>query len=61
MKNTGLIVLIVVALIAAMSFFGVIGKYNTLVNKQEAGQAEWSQVENVYQRRADLIPNLKIR
>lgn len=58
MKNTGLIVLIVVALIAAMSFFGVIGKYNTLVNKQEAVQAEWSQVENVYQRRADLIPNL---
>lgn len=58
MKNTGLIVLIVVAFIAAMSFFGVIGKYNTLVNKQEAVQAEWSQVENVYQRRADLIPNL---
>ncbi len=32
--------------------------YNTMVEKQEAVEAQWSQVENVYQRRADLIPNL---
>jgi LemA protein len=33
-------------------------QYNTMVEKQEAATAQWSQVENVYQRRADLIPNL---
>jgi len=32
--------------------------YNTMVSKEEAVTAQWSQVENVYQRRADLIPNL---
>lgn len=33
-------------------------QYNTMVEKQEAVIAQWAQVENVYQRRADLIPNL---
>lgn len=33
-------------------------QYNSIVEKQEAVTAQWSQVENVYQRRADLIPNL---
>jgi len=33
-------------------------QYNSMVEKQEAVTAQWSQVENVYQRRADLIPNL---
>ena len=32
--------------------------YNTMIEKQEAVSAQWAQVENVYQRRADLIPNL---
>ena len=36
----------------------MVGKYNTLVTKQETVNTAWSQVENVYQRRADLIPNL---
>lgn len=34
------------------------GPYNTLVALQEGADSAWSQVENVYQRRADLIPNL---
>ena len=34
------------------------GAYNGLVNKQQAVDAQWAQVQNVYQRRADLIPNL---
>jgi LemA protein len=34
------------------------GVYNNLVGLQEAVDAAWGQVENVYQRRADLIPNL---
>lgn len=32
--------------------------YNTLVNQEEAVNSAWAQVENQYQRRADLIPNL---
>lgn len=32
--------------------------YNTMVNKQESVTAQWAQVQNAYQRRADLIPNL---
>ncbi|SHF20005.1 LemA family protein [Dysgonomonas macrotermitis] len=32
--------------------------YNTMVEKQEASSAQWGQVQNAYQRRADLIPNL---
>ena len=35
-----------------------IGTYNSLVSKQEAAKTAWSQVENQYQRRFDLIPNL---
>jgi LemA protein len=34
------------------------GPYNRLVALQEAADSAWSQVENVYQRRVDLIPNL---
>ena len=32
--------------------------YNTMVQLDEQVQSQWGQVENVYQRRADLIPNL---
>lgn len=32
--------------------------YNAMVEKREGVDAQWAQVENVYQRRADLIPNL---
>lgn len=33
-------------------------KYNTLVGLDESVKTSWAQVENVYQRRSDLIPNL---
>lgn len=36
----------------------VIGTYNGLVSKSQAVDGQWAQVQNVYQRRADLIPNL---
>jgi LemA protein len=36
----------------------VIHSYNSLVSLDQAVRAQWGQVENVYQRRADLIPNL---
>lgn len=32
--------------------------YNSMVEKQEATSSQWAQVENAYQRRASLIPNL---
>ena len=32
--------------------------YNTLVGKSQAVDSQWAQVQNVYQRRADLVPNL---
>jgi len=34
------------------------GTYNSLIRLDQATQAQWAQVENVYQRRTDLIPNL---
>jgi LemA protein len=36
----------------------VTGTYNSLVGLDQKSQAQWGQVENAYQRRADLIPNL---
>jgi len=44
-------------LAAIFGFWGV-RSYNKLVSLDQAVQAQWSQVENVYQRRADLVPNL---
>ena len=54
----GLIVLLVVAAVVLGIFFWFQGNYNSMVKMDEGVQAAWSQVENVYQRRADLIPNL---
>ncbi|GCF94097.1 LemA family protein [Enterococcus florum] len=50
----GLIALIVIALVV---IFGVT-QYNGLAKEEQSVEASWSQVENVMQRRADLIPNL---
>ena len=50
---------LVVVLIAALVLGGMaVGIRNNLVDLSQAVDAQWSQVENVYQRRADLIPNL---
>jgi LemA protein len=56
--SKGLIVVIVLALIALVFFGQYVGVRNTLVAKNEAVKAAWSQVDIVLQRRADLIPNL---
>ena len=47
---------VLVALLAIPLFSSC--SYNTMVEKRESVDAQWAQVENVYQRRADLIPNL---
>ena len=52
------IIWIVVAVVILGSFAWVKNVYNKLVSADENAQSMWSQVENVYQRRADLIPNL---
>lgn len=54
-KGSGII--IILAIVAVLVLWGV-KAYNGLVSQDEAVSAAWSQVENMYQRRADLIPNL---
>ncbi|MBR5611160.1 MAG: LemA family protein [Bacteroidales bacterium] len=49
---------VIILAVAAVLFFWVKGAYNNMVTLDEEVQTAWSQVENVYQRRADLIPNL---
>jgi len=56
--SRALIVFIVVALIVLVAFGQYVSVRNTLVTKNEAVKAAWSQVDIVLQRRADLIPNL---
>lgn len=48
-------VLVVAAVIIVLS---VAGTYNSLVQLDQKVQSQWAQVENQYQRRADLVPNL---
>ena len=57
MKKVLVVLLVVLGVIAliAMSFAGA---YNGLVQMDEKVKQAWAQVENVYQRRLDLIPNL---
>jgi LemA protein len=55
-KSLGCIIaFVVIALIIAI---WAMGQYNGLVQSREAVNTAWAQVENVYQRRMDLIPNL---
>jgi len=52
------IIIIAIAVVLFLLYGWASGAYNEMVSKSEAVKAQWSQVENVYQRRADLIPNL---
>lgn len=54
MRKISFVLLIV---IGAMGLTGCQG-YNRMVEKQEAVTSQWGNVQNAYQRRADLIPNL---
>lgn len=53
-KLVGLLGVLALVVLGFMAF----NNYNTLVDRDEAVKTAWAQVENVYQRRADLIPNL---
>jgi LemA protein len=53
-----LVVLLIVGLLILALIGSLVKSYNKMVTMEEGVKAQWSQVENVYQRRADLIPNL---
>ena len=52
----GCLAIIVIGIIV-LGAWGV-GQYNSLVSLDQQVRSQWAQVENVYQRRADLVPNL---
>ncbi len=54
----GLIVLIVVVILAIIGYGFFKGNYNNMVTMREQVRSQWANVENQYQRRSDLIPNL---
>jgi len=49
--------IVIIGLLAILGLW-VMNTYNRLVEQEEIVEASWSQVENQYQRRADLVPNL---
>src|SRR5215472_10516649 len=55
--NARIVPLVIVLAIVIIGAW-LVGSYNSLVALDQGVQAQWGQVENVYQRRADLIPNL---
>ena len=56
--KTALIVIGVIVLILLIGFGSLFGVYNGFVAAEQTVNEKWAQVQNVYQRRADLIPNL---
>ena len=54
----GSIGLIIIGVLAVLGFWGI-GKYNGLVTENNEVLSKWSNVETVYQKRANLIPNLQ--
>jgi LemA protein len=57
MKKSWIVIgVIVIVVIVIYNFFS--GSYNNMVQREEQVTSQWAQVENVYQRRLDLIPNL---
>lgn len=59
MRRSGcLIAGIVVVVLVVILGMSLAGTYNSLVGAEQNVEAKWAQVQNAYQRRADLIPNL---
>lgn len=57
-NRTWIIVLVIVAIVVISAIRWGIRTYNGFVTMEEGIEGQWANVENVYQRRADLIPNL---
>src|SRR5213596_1139311 len=61
MKTFGIgcgVVLLLLLFIVVIAALAIAGSYNRLVRLQQSVDQSWAQVQNVYQRRTDLIPNL---
>ncbi|MDR1882608.1 MAG: LemA family protein [Prevotella sp.] len=56
--SKGIIAIITVVVIGLIVFTYVKSLQNNMVEKEEAVSSQWAQVQNAYQRRADLVPNL---
>lgn len=57
MKTKGIVIIGVIVLVAILGIYFV-SAYNNFVGLDQDTEAKWSEVENQYQRQADLIPNL---
>ncbi len=57
MKKSWIIIGVIVVVVI-IAYSSIKGTYNNMVTLDEGVTGQWAQVENVYQRRADLIPNL---
>lgn len=58
MTSTGKIVWGVIVGVGVLIILNFFWKYNSLVTLEESVNTAWAQVENQYQRRFDLIPNI---
>ena len=58
MKKIILIIIAVIAIIGVLVGVRAIGAYNKIIAFDESVKEKWAQVENAYQRRFDLIPNI---
>lgn len=58
MKKTIIGILVAVILLGIIIVGKSVGVYNTIISLDEGVKAQWAQVENTYQRRFDLIPNV---
>jgi len=54
----GWIIVIILVVVVFIAYSSIKSTYNGMVTKSEMVDGQWAQVENVYKRRADLIPNL---
>ncbi|NAW51802.1 LemA family protein [Elizabethkingia argentiflava] len=59
MKNKGSVNAIIFAVIVAILVGWGVSKYNNLISKDQYVQSKWSNIETVYQKRTNLIPNLE--
>ena len=55
--RSGLLVLAVIALIVIIGLGWAVSVNNRLVGRDQTVQESWAQVQNIYQQRADLVPN----
>ena len=57
MRGSTVVLLVLLAIVAAIGFWAF-GSINNIPKYEEAAKAQWAEVLNQYQRRADLVPNL---